>query len=309
MQLDSSPRIAQFRHTKNEFQHPPRGVGDPVLGRDLRLQALLALGHHQPDRVQHRIDVETREDDAPGVQRLRPLHRLADRHRREGEHRGLLADRPAVRDGAEGVHLQMDVVEEAKGLEEPDSRVHLHALQALQPLPRPGMGRDDDRDIILFRKVVQHGQDLLQVRGVVDVLLPVNTHDEVALAPEAKLAQDARCIDPLPVVGQDLIHRRTGEVDPPVGQPLGEEVAAGMLGVDQVEVGDVVDDPAVDLFRHVKVEAPVAGFHVEDRDLQPLGHDPGNATVRIPEDENGIRPLFPQDFFNFDEGAAQDRPQ
>ena len=48
-------------------------------------------------------------------------------------------------------------------------------------------------------------------------------------------------------------------------QSLGQQVAAGVLGVDQVEVGDVVDQPPVGLLGHVQVEAAVAGLHVVRR--------------------------------------------
>lgn len=82
-----------------------------------------------------------------------------------------------------------------------------------------------------------------------------------------------------------------------------------MLGVDQVEVSDMIDDPAVDLLGNIGIEASVAGLHMKDRDLQPLGHNPGNAAVCVPEDENSIGPLFLQDLFDLDESVAQDRPQ
>ena len=61
-------------------------------------------------------------------------------------------------------------------------------------------------------------------------------------------------------------------------QALGEQVAAGVLGVDEVEVGHVVDDAAVGLLGDVLVEAAVAGLHVVDGDPHPLGHHGGDAS-------------------------------
>src|SRR5664280_1175620 len=42
-----------------------------------------------------------------------------------------------------------------------------------------------------------------------------------------------------------------------------------MLGVDQIEVGDVVNEPAIGLFGHILVEAPVARLHVVNGDPHP----------------------------------------
>ena len=58
-----------------------------------------------------------------------------------------------------------------------------------------------------------------------------------------------------------------------------------MFGVWQVDIADMVDDLAVDFFRDVLIKAAVAGFHVEDRDLQPLGRDRGEGAVGVTQKE------------------------
>lgn len=50
-----------------------------------------------------------------------------------------------------------------------------------------------------------------------------------------------------------------------------------MLAVAYVYVGDDVNDAAVGLLREAFVEASVAGFHMEDRDVEPFCSDHGEA--------------------------------
>ena len=77
-------------------------------------------------------------------------------------------------------------------------------------------------------------------------------------------------------------------------QALGEQVAPRVLGVGEVEVGDVVDEAAVGLLRHVLVEAAVAGLHVVDGHPHPLGHHRGDAGVGVAEHQHRVRPLLEQ---------------
>ena len=101
-----------------------------------------------------------------------------------------------------------------------------------------------------------------------------------------------------PVGVQHFAHRRAGEVNSPRMDALGQQIAAGVLGVHQVEVADVVDDAAVDFLGHVEVERAVAGFHVVDRNLHPPGHDAGERAVRVAEDEHGVGPLAVEHVFD-----------
>ena len=50
------------------------------------------------------------------------------------------------------------------------------------------------------------------------------------------------------------------------------KVTACMLGIDEIKVCNVIYDSAVNLLRNIKVETTIAGFHVENRDMQPLSH-------------------------------------
>ena len=49
-------------------------------------------------------------------------------------------------------------------------------------------------------------------------------------------------------------------------------MTAGMFGVNKIEIGNMINDPSVDLLRDIEVETPVAGFHMENWNMESLGH-------------------------------------
>ena len=61
-----------------------------------------------------------------------------------------------------------------------------------------------------------------------------------------------------------------------------------LLIIAQVHVADYVHDAAVGFLGQAFVLAAVAGFHVEDGDMQPLGSDGGQAGVGIAQNQHGI---------------------
>jgi len=74
---------------------------------------------------QNTIRFKAGEDDAAGILCFRPFHTLSQRNGREVQDGGFFADGAAVGDGAQGIHLQVDVVEETERLEEVDEWVDL----------------------------------------------------------------------------------------------------------------------------------------------------------------------------------------
>ncbi len=140
---------------------------------------------------------------------------------------------------------------------------------------------------------------------VVDVLLAVHRDQVVAAATQAKPFESRRPLDLTVVRSEHLSHRRPGDERSPRRQALREQVPSGVLGVAEVEVGDVVDESAVRLLGHILVEAAVARLHVEDRDPQPLRHDGSDTAVGVPQDEHGIRTLFQEHRLDAGEYPAQ----
>lgn len=228
------------------------------------------------------------------VQRLGALGGGADAHRRERaadrrEEARLLGQGAGVGDHGEGVHLQAVVVVEAHGLVHAHARVQLEAggLQALAGARVAGV---QDRHVVSLGQRVDRGEQAREVRLRVDVLLAVGGQQHVALGLQAELGEDVGGLDLIQICAQDLGHGRARDVGA-LGRAAGVlEVAARVLGVGQVDVGDHVDDTAVGLLGQALVLAAVAGLHVEDGDVEPLGRDGGQAAVGVAQDEEGIRP-------------------
>src|SRR5207248_5581019 len=57
------------------------------------------------------------------------------------------------------------------------------------------------------------------------------------------------------------------------------------VAIGQVDIGSVINNPTVDLFRNTYVEAAIPGFHVKYRNLPPLRRDDGQAAVGVSQHE------------------------
>lgn len=232
------------------------------------------------------------EREAGLVQGLGALGGGADAHRRERaadarEEAGLLGQGARVGHHREGVHLQAVVVVEAHGLVHAHARVELEAggLQALAGARVAGV---QDRHVVFLCERVNRGEQAREVRLGVDVLLAVRGQQHVALGLQAELGEDIRGLDLVQVGSQDLGHGRARDVGA-LGCAAGVlEVAAGVLGVGKVDVGDHVDDAAVGLLGQALVLAAVARLHVEDGDVQALGRDGGQAAVGVAQDQQRV---------------------
>jgi len=173
--------------------------------------------------------------------------------------------------------------------------VHAHArvqLEAggLQALAGARVAGVQDRHVVFLGQRVDRGEQAREVRLGVDVLLAVGGQQHVALGLQAELGEDVGGLDLNQICAQDLGHGRARDVGA-LGRAAGVlEVAARVLGVGQVDVGDHVDDTAVGLLGQALVLAAVAGLHVEDGDVEPLGRDGGQAAVGVAKDQERVGP-------------------
>ena len=244
------------------------------------------------DGLQQAALADAGEREARLVQCLGALSGGADAHRGERaadarEEAGLLGQGARVGHHGEGVHLQAVIVVEAHGLVHAHARVELEAggLQALAGARVAGV---QDRHVVFLRERVDGGEQAREVRLGVDVLLAVRREQHVLLRLQAELGEDVRGLDLLQIGAQDLRHGRSGDVGALGGAAGILKVAAGVLGVGQVDVGDHVDDAAVGLLGQALVLAAVARLHVEDGDVEPLGRDGGQAAVGVAQDKEGV---------------------
>ena len=192
------------------------------------------------DGLQQAALADARQREAGLVQGLRALGGGADAHRRERaadrrEEAGLLGQGAGVGDNREGVHLQAVVVVEAHRLVHAHARVQLEAggLQALAGARVAGI---KDRHVVFLRERVDRGEQAREVRLGVDVLLAVGGEQHVAPGLQSELGEDIGGLDLVQVGAQDLGHGRSRDVGALGGAAGVLEVAAGVLGVGQVDV-------------------------------------------------------------------------
>ena len=244
------------------------------------------------DRLEQALLGDASEREARLVQGLGALGGGADAHRRERatdarEEAGLLGQCAGVRHHREGVHLQAVVVVEAHGLVHAHARVQLEA-RGLQALARARVAGVQDRHVVLLGQRIDGGEQAREVCLGVDVLLAVRREKHVALGLQAELGEDIGGLDLVQVGAQDFGHGRARDVGALRGAAGVLEVATGVLGVGQVDVGDHVDDAAVGLLGQALVLAAVARLHVEDGDVEPLGRDGGQAAVGVAQDQQRV---------------------
>ena len=176
---------------------------------------------------------------------------------------------------------------ESHGLVHAHAQVQLEAggLQALAGARVAGV---QDLHVVFLRECVDRREQAREVRLGVDVLLAVGRKQHVALGLQTELGEDIRSLDLVQVGTKDLCHGRARDIGALRGAAGVPEVAARVLGVCQVDVGDHVDDAAVSLLGQALVLAAVARLHVEDGDVEPLGRDGGKAAVGVAQDEKRV---------------------
>ncbi len=237
--------------------------------------------------------IDACQDKAALVQSLGPLRGSADTHRRErvphaGEEAALLGQSAGIRDHGEGVHLQAVVVVEAQRLMLDHPLVQLEA-GLLQTLFAPGMATVQHRHVVLFRHLVDGRKEAYKVLLRVDVLLPVGGKQNVLALFQSQAGVDVAGLDFGQVVVEHFGHGTAGDVGALLGQAVLRQVAASMLRVAQVHVRDNVHDAAVGLLRQALVLAAVAGFHVEDGDVQTLRCNGGQTAVGFSQGQQRVR--------------------
>ncbi len=181
--------------------------------------------------------------------------------------------------------------------------------QGLKPLTGTRMGGNQHRVAPAVPDCGEAVEQPPQPSGIIDILLPVSAHHDIAAGGQVELVEDPRPLDLGPVVLQHLAHRRPGVQDPARMQTFGEEIASRVFGVNEVEVGDVVDQPTVSFLRHVEVEAAISGLHVVDRYAQPPCHQGGDTAVGVPQHQERIRPQVGDGRLDSDQHATQHPPQ
>ncbi len=207
------------------------------------------------------------QDISPHLDRLRPLGVLPEGDAGHTEDAGLLLDAAGVGQDEAGVGLKLEK------FKEPD-RVHggypiERDPELLDHLFGPGVHREDDRERVLPVDRRKPRDDTPELFGVVDVLLPVGSDEEVLAGREAESVENVcSLLRDLLVLEDGVNDGVPGHADLALLDPLVLEVPPGGLRGSEEVVGDVVRDYPVDLLGHRPVEAPKAGLDVADPDVE-----------------------------------------
>ena len=275
----------------------PRDLHRHILGgivgdRCAEVAVLLHL-HCQINGLQQLLRVDAGEDEAALVQRLRPLGGGADAHcrkrlaYRQVEAR-LLRQGAAVRHDAEGVHLQAVVIVKAQRLVGDDAPVQLESA-FLQSLTAPGVAGVQHRQVVLRRHGVYCREQGSEILLRVDVFLPVGREQNVLAFFQTEPGVNVTGLDLGQILMQHLRHGAAHHKRALLRDACGVQIPPCVLGVAQVHIGGHVHNAAVGLLRQALVEAAVPGLHVENRNVQPLGGDNGQAGVGIAQHQHGVR--------------------
>lgn len=278
-------RLYELDHHGGDFLAGVGGHGGVVVVR-------LVEGEGGADGLEERGGRYAGQDEAGLVEGLGALRRGADADGGEGmgdggEEGGLLGEGAAVGDDAGGMHLQAVVVVEAEGLVAAHKGVEREA-RLVKALAGARVAAIEYGQLVRLGYLVDGGEEGSEVGLRVDILLAVGTQENVLAALEAEALVYVAPLDGLEVLVEHLGHGAAAQVGALAGQAAVSEVAAGVLGVADVDVGDDVYDAAVRLLGQALVLAAVAGLHVEDGDVEPLGRDGGEARVGVAEDQKGV---------------------
>ena len=276
----------------------PRNLHGHIFGgivgdRCAEFAVLLHL-HCQINGLQELLRMDTGEDKAALVQCLRPLGGGADAHCRERLAHGqvearLLRQGAAVGHDAEGVHLQTVVIVKAQRLVGDDAPVQFKAA-FLQPLTAPGMAGVQHRQVVLRRHGVYRREERTEILLRVDVFLPVGREQDIFAFFQTQPGVNVACLDLRQILMQHLRHGAAYHKGALLRDARGVQIAPCMLGVAEIHIGGHIHNAAVRFLRQALVKAAVPGLHVENRNVQPLGGDDGQAGVGISQHQHGVRP-------------------
>ena len=272
--------VDDLRVTLNNLDYLCADTVVRVVRRQARLRAVRLHGTAKLNGLDDVLLADAADHDGTFIEYFRTLGAGADQYAGEAEHGAFFGECAAVGEDTESIHLQVVVVEESERAQLADQWMELEAA-LLDLLPAAGMCGIDDRQLVAFRDLVQGVHEREEMAFVVNVLFPVRRDQDIPVGRQSELVQGLAGADAIHMLPEDLTHRRAGDEDVFLADAFRQQVAAAVLGVGQVDVADVVDDLAVDLFRHVLIKAAVAGLHVEDRDLEALGGNSGEGAVGV----------------------------
>ena len=124
----------------------------------------------------------------------------------------------------------------------------------------------------------------------VDVFLPVGGEQNVLGFFQTEPGVNVACLDLRKILMQHLRHGASHHKRALLRDARGVQIPPCVLGVAEIHIGGHVHNAAVRFLRQALVKAAIPGLHVENRNVQPLGSDDGQAGVGIAQHQHGVRP-------------------
>src|SRR5258708_33670558 len=132
------------------------------------------------------------------------------------------------------------------------------------------MSRNDDRRRPSLAYSGKRRQQIVEAMWVVDILLTMCADQEIFILPKFQFPQYPRFSDLWHVMIQNFTHRRAGFDHGFRTHAFRKEIPASVLRIRQIDIADVVDNPAVYFLRDAFVKTSIARLHVKYRDFAAL---------------------------------------
>ena len=270
-------------------------IGDVFADVDVDRGAVVVVAVHGNGclyGLEERFLIDTGEYESGVVEALGALGGGADTDGREGmphggEERGFFGECAAVGNDGGGVHLEAVIVVKAEGLVLNHARIELEAA-LFEAFAAARVAAVENRHVVARCDGVDGIEEREKVFFGVDVLFAVGRKENVFSFFKAEARMYVACLDVGEILMQHFGHRRAGDVGALFGKPAVGEVTARMFAVAEVDVGDYVDNASICLLGQTLVFAAVAGFHVENGNVEAFGGDGTQAGICVAENEQGI---------------------
>ena len=174
------PHITQPRIPRNQFHNPPWCIVNGIIIRDLSVSpGLLKFLHYKFYAVHHNLGIKACQNNCPGILCFRTFHWLTEWYCREIQYRWFLAYRSGVGQSTKGIHLQMNIIGETEWFKELNNGINLNLRHCFQTLSGAGMSRDNDRNFIIFSKLVENSNNLFEIFRIVNVFFTMSRNKKV----------------------------------------------------------------------------------------------------------------------------------
>ena len=277
----------------NNFHYFSGNILIDIIRHRNTVTAIPAEFHSSIDCLEERLGINAGDDEVGFVNCLRTLGAGAYADSRErmadtGEERRLLWESAGVRHYRKSIHLQAVVVVEAEGFVLNHSWIELEALCG-KTVAAARMAAVEDRHIIFLCHCIDGVEETQEVLLGVDVLFSVSAEQNVFALLKSKALVNVAGLNLGKILVQNLSHRRARDVGTLLRESAVCKIAASVLAVGHIHVGNYIHNPAIGFLRQAFVLATVAGLHVEDRNMQTLCSDYAEAAVGITQNKNSVR--------------------